>query len=82
MSAVTSDLESRGLGYRLRYLSGGVSAAQRLVGGKVIPERAGYYLGHRMVEAFAADRGIARALRADATDITDYEAHSQGIQTA
>jgi len=82
MSAVAPDLGSRGLGYRLRYLSGGVSAAQRLVGGKVIPERAGYYLGHRMVEAFAADRGVAHALRADAGEIADYEEQSRGIQTA
>ncbi len=82
MSSVAPDLDSRGLGYRLRYLSGGVSAAQRLVGGKVIPERAGYYLGHRMVEAFAADHGIAHALRADAGEITDYEERSRGIQTA
>jgi uncharacterized protein YjaZ len=82
MSAVTPELGSRGLGYRLRYLSGGVSAAQRLVEGKVIPERAGYYLGHRLVEAFAADRGLAVALRADAGEITDYEEQSRGIQTA
>jgi hypothetical protein len=82
MSAVAPELASRGLGYRLRYLSGGVSAAQRLVGGKVIPERAGYYLGHRMVEAFAADRGVALALRADAGEIADYEEQSRGIQTA
>ena len=48
----------------------------------MIPERSGYYLGHRMVEAFAADRGIAHALRADALEIADYEEKSQGIQTA
>lgn len=82
MSAVTADLASRGLGYRLRYLSGGVSAAQRLVGGKVIPERAGYYLGHRMVEAFAADRGIAHALRTEAGEIVEFEERSRGMQTA
>ncbi len=82
MSAVAPDLDGRGLGYRLRYLTGGVSAAQRLVGGKVIPERAGYYLGARMVEAFAADRGIAHALRADAREMADYEEQSRGIQTA
>jgi hypothetical protein len=82
MSAVAPDLDQRGLGYRLRYLSGGVSAAQRLVGGKVIPERSGYYLGHRMAEAFAADRGIAHALRAEAHEIADYEEKARGIQTA
>jgi hypothetical protein len=62
------ELDQTGLGYRLRYLSGGMSAAQRLVSGKVIPERSGYYVGHRMVEAVVADWGIARALRASAED--------------
>ena len=61
-------LDRTGLGYRLRYLSGGVSAAQRLVNGKVIPERSGYYVGHRMVEHVVAEWGIARALRASADD--------------
>ncbi len=69
-------------GYRLRYLSGGVSAAQRLVAGKVIPERSGYYLGLRLVEALVADRGIASALRADAYECTEYERRARGIQTA
>jgi hypothetical protein len=58
------ELDNTGLGYRLRYLSGGMSAAQRLVGGRVIPERSGYYVGLRMVEAIIAQQGIARALRA------------------
>jgi hypothetical protein len=82
MSAVNPELDSRGLGYRLRYLSGGVSAAQRLVAGKVIPERSGYYLGLRLVEALVADRGIASALRADAYECTEYERRARGIQTA
>ncbi len=82
MSAVTPDLDNRGLGYRLRYLSGGVAAAQRLVAGKVIPERAGYYLGHRMVEAIVAAQGVAQALRTDAFECTEYERRTRGIQTA
>jgi len=61
-------MDSKGLGYRLRYLSGGMSATQRLVNGKVIPERAGYYIGHRMVEAIVAEHGIARALRASSEE--------------
>jgi len=61
-------MDSTGLGYRLRYLSGGMSAAQRLVSGKVIPERAGYYIGHRMVEAIVAEQGIAHALRASSEE--------------
>ena len=62
------ELDCTGLGYRLRYLSGGMSAAQRFVNGKVIPERSGYYIGHRMVENVVAEWGIARALRASAED--------------
>jgi len=63
-----AELDHTGLGYRLRYLSGGMSAAQRLISGKVIPERSGYYVGHRMVETVVTDWGIARALRASAED--------------
>ncbi len=80
--ATEIDLDRRGLGYRLRYLTGGVSAAQRLVGGKVIPERAGYYLGARMVEAIVAESGIARALRAEAGECRAAEERARGIHTA
>src|SRR5437762_7789481 len=52
--ASTNDLESTGLGLRLRYLSGGMSPAARLLAGKVLPERSGYYLGLRLVEAYFA----------------------------
>jgi len=83
LSRVTElDLDRQGLGYRLRYLTGGVSAAQRLVGGKVIPERSGYYLGARMVEAIVAESGIARALRADARECRESEERARGIHTA
>src|SRR5437867_5658432 len=53
---VEPDLDQSGLGLRLRYLSGGMSPAARLVNGRVIPERSGYYLGHRMAEALVAER--------------------------
>lgn len=79
---IEDELDLRGLGYRLRYLSGGVSANQRLVSGKVIPERAGYYLGQRMVEGLVGRDGIGKALRASALDFADVEDHSSGIQTA
>lgn len=72
------EMESSGLGFRLRYLSGGMSAAQRLVSGKVIPERSGYYMGLRMVEATVAARGIARALRTSAEDCRELEARAAG----
>jgi len=80
--AVHDQLDRRGLGYRLRYLTGGTPAAQRLVSGKVIPERAGYYLGSRMVESLVANHGIARALRTAAEDYRDVEAPGQDVQTA
>lgn len=80
--AVAEQLDQRGLGYRLRYLAGGATPAQRLVEGRVIPERAGYYLGHRLVETLVADAGIARALRADAREFEGYEERAAGAQTA
>jgi hypothetical protein len=80
--ATVGELEETGLGLRLRYLSGGMSPAQRLVAGKVIPERAGYYLGHRMVASAVASRGIAEALRLDAGEIEQLETGAWGAQTA
>lgn len=80
--AIQFELDERGLGLRLRYLSGGMSPAQRLVGGKVIPERAGYYLGRRMIEGALGDRGIAHALRLSAQDITDVDTSLSGVQSA
>jgi hypothetical protein len=64
LRAVEGDLDRAGLGLRLRYLSGGVSAAARAVSGRVLPERSGYYIGARLAEALIAERGIAAAVRA------------------
>jgi uncharacterized protein YjaZ len=80
--AVDPDLDRSGLGLRLRYLSGGMSPSARLVGGRVIPERAGYYLGYRMTEALVAQRGLAPALRAGAQEFQVAEDVARGIQTA
>jgi len=80
--AVRHELPQSGLGLRLRYLSGGVSATARLVSGRVIPERTGYYLGWRMTEAIVAERGIAEALRASATDCQAAEERAGGVRTA
>src|SRR5919112_538722 len=79
---VEPDLDRSGLGLRLRYLSGGMSPSARLVGGRVIPERAGYYLGYRMTEALVAERGLAEAIRAGAHDFQAAEDLARGIQTA
>jgi Predicted Zn-dependent protease (DUF2268) len=80
--AVEPDLDRSGLGLRLRYLSGGMSPSARLIGGRVIPERAGYYLGYRMTEALVAERGLAEALRCPAPDFQAAEDLASGIQTA
>jgi hypothetical protein len=72
--AVEGDLEDAGLGLRLRYLSGGVSAAARAAAGRVLPERSGYYIGARMAEALVAERGIAAAVRAAPAEFSAAEA--------
>ena len=64
-----ADLESRGLGLRLRYLSGGVSDEARTVDRYVLPERCGYYLGARMAEPAVAAHGLAWCIRASAEEI-------------
>jgi hypothetical protein len=69
--AVSEDLDRAGLGLRLRYLSGGMSDEARTVDRYVLPERSGYYLGARMVEAAIAERGLAWAVRASATELDD-----------
>lgn len=80
--AVAGDLDQAGLGLRLRYLTGGVSPTTRLVQGKVVPERCGYYLGHRMAEALVQEQGIARALRAPAQDFGTAEQAALGMRSA
>ena len=67
--AVTEDLNRAGLGLRLRYLSGGMSDEARTVDRYVLPERSGYFLGARMVEAAITEHGIAWAVRANANEL-------------
>lgn len=76
------ELDRQGLGYRLRYLAGGTSPSARLLAGKVIPERAGYYLGLQMVEAIVNEQGIAAALRASPLECREAEDRAGGVQTA
>ncbi len=63
------DLHSAGLGLRLKYLSGGMSDEARTVDRVVLPERAGYYLGTRMVEPAVTARGLPWAVRASADEL-------------
>ncbi len=80
--ALSYELDRTGLGLRLRYLTGGMSAAARLVSGRVIPERAGYYVGYRMTEALVAEVGIKEAVRARAQDAREAEERAGGVRTA
>jgi len=79
--AVAIELDRTGIGYRLRYLTGGVPQTSRMVSGKVLPERSGYYLGHRMVAGQVSELGIATALRAEA-EVFDEEHTVGGEQLA
>ena len=63
---VAPHLDRSALGLRLRYLADGVTADARAMPGYVLPPRAGYYVGSRMVERAVADRGLAWCVRADA----------------
>jgi hypothetical protein len=80
--ASANDLDSAGLGLRLRYLSGGMSPSARLLAGKVLPERSGYYLGLRLVENYLAEHGAASTVRATVEELRQADERASGIQTA
>lgn len=67
--AALADADAAGLGLRLRWLSGGMSDESRTIDRYVLPERAGYYLGARIVEPAIAGRGAAWAVRASAEEL-------------
>jgi uncharacterized protein YjaZ len=69
---LAKEIDSTGLGLRLKYLSGGMSENARAIDERhVIPERAGYYLGARMAERAARARGLAWAIRASAAELSE-----------
>jgi hypothetical protein len=80
--ACANDLDTSGLGLRLRYLSGGMRPAARLLAGKVLPERSGYYLGLRLVESYFAEHGAASTVRAAVEELRLADDRAAGIQTA
>lgn len=80
--AAHHDLDRTGLGLRLKYLSGGMSASARLGLGRVLPERCGYYLGYRMAEPLVGAKGIAGALRAPVSEFQVFEDEALGFRTA
>lgn len=67
---IAPDLDRRALGLRIRYLLGGTSEETRTLDRMVIPERSGYFLGARMVEAAIEHHGLPWAIRAAAEEIT------------
>lgn len=67
--AAMADADGKGLGLRLKYLSDGVSEVTRTYNRSVLPERSGYFLGARMVEAAAESRGLEWTVRASAQEI-------------
>nr|MCU0617666.1 DUF2268 domain-containing protein [Gemmatimonadaceae bacterium]MCU0650252.1 DUF2268 domain-containing protein [Gemmatimonadaceae bacterium] len=68
--AIETDLDRAGLGLRLRWLSGGMSDEARTVERTVVPERAGYFIGARLVESAIAAHGFAWAVRATAYELS------------
>jgi hypothetical protein len=67
--AVSTDIDSAGLGLRLRWLSGGMSDEARMADRHILPERCGYYVGARLVEPALSARGAAWAVRASAEEL-------------
>jgi hypothetical protein len=68
---MSDELERRGLGLRLRYLSGGLSEDARRADRLVLPERAGYYIGARLAQPGIVARGLSWALRASAEELIE-----------
>lgn len=77
--AITQEFDHRALGLRLRYLMGGTSDDARTVDRVVIPERAGYYIGARMVEAAMEQRGAAWSIRASADDLLSLATRNTAV---
>jgi hypothetical protein len=80
--AAEPELDTAGLGLRLKYLAGGVSAAARTIGKKTLPERSGYYLGLRLVEGYLAERGLPALVRASAAECQAAADRALGMQSA
>lgn len=75
--AIQPALDHRALGLRLRYLLGGTSEDTRTIDRLVVPERSGYYIGARMVEAAVERHGLAWAVRAAAEEIFPGDAAAE-----
>ncbi|MSR02577.1 MAG: hypothetical protein EXR94_07540 [Gemmatimonadetes bacterium] len=80
--AAHHDLDRSGIGLRLRFLSGGMTPGARLALGRVLPERSGYYLGYRMVEAMVAEHGLRTAIRMPAAAFEAADDAARDVRTA
>jgi hypothetical protein len=69
--SVLGEFDNAALGLRLKYLSGGVPDEARLIERTVVPERAGYFVGSRLVAPAVEMHGAAWAVRASAHEIID-----------
>ncbi len=69
--SVLAEFDNAALGLRLRYLSGGMPDESRLVDRTVVPERAGYFVGARLVSPALEMNGPAWAVRAAAHEVID-----------
>ena len=78
----TPELDTAGLGLRLRYLAGGVRASARQVGGRILPERSGYYVGLRLVERYRDEHGVAQVVRASVAECAEADERAVGAHTA
>ena len=79
VSSALSDLDRTGLGLRLRYLSGGLTDEARTVDKHVLPERAGYFIGAKLVEQAIRTHGFGWAIRANADEILEVEERAIAI---
>ena len=70
-NSIGQELDHHALGLRFRYLMGGTSDEARTVDRVVVPERAGYFIGARIVEAAVEQRGAAWAIRASAHELIE-----------
>jgi hypothetical protein len=80
--AILSEFDDAALGLRLRYLSGGMSDEARVIDRTVVPERAGYFVGSRLVGPALEMNGAAWAVRAAAHDIIDVAESSAAAASA
>jgi hypothetical protein len=69
--SILSEFDNAALGLRLRFLSGGMSDESRVVDRTVVPERAGYFVGSRLVAPAIEMNGAAWAIRAAAHEVID-----------